>query len=264
MSIKAKPIKIAQISDCHLFGDINSLHHGVDVYKNLTKVIHHISTSSDIELIVFTGDLTQDHSDESYQRFVDVFEKQKVITPEFSVPVYYLAGNHDELILLDKYLSKTPFNADKTINLAQWQLQLIQSKSDTPAGLVSDETLKQLKCDMHEDKYQLIFMHHHPVDVGFFIDKHGLKNKDVFWQGISKINLQDMIKGIACGHIHRGLNIPACSANKNQSATVFTCPATSIQFDPEQTSVTALNQGPGYRIFTLEADGELSTQLIYL
>ena len=276
-----KPIVLAQISDSHLFSSLNGMHHGHNVLANLKKVLLSICRNSNIDYVVFTGDLTQDHSEQSYQNFVDLVRECDI-----AIPIYYLAGNHDEPELLAKYFSAAPFSSDTCIEHPHWQIQLVDSKSATPAGYVSEQTLAKLKTAIKQDKHQLVMMHHHPIDVGYFIDKHGLQNKADFWQAI---NDYDNIKTIACGHVHSAMQLskqsePAVVVNAsngpnaikttkavtaqsiavNKPVTLYTCPATSIQFDPSVDGVTALAKGPGYRIFNLSADGHLHSDVIYL
>ena len=113
-------------------------------------------------------------------------------------------------------------------------------------------------------------MHHHPVDVGYFIDKHGLQNKDDFWQTITSYNQNNnnKIKAIACGHVHRAsvltLKNNEEAVDNQASVDLYTCPATSIQFDPSADTVKALTQGPAYRLFYLQQDGTLDTDIVYL
>ncbi len=251
------PLVIAQISDSHLFADINSLHCGKNVYQHLVAVLAEISQNQAINYLIFTGDLTQDHSEKSYQLFVQAIEQSQI-----SIPVLFLSGNHDEPQLLNQYLSPPPFTADKLIVDKHWQIILIASKSqliDGPSGRVDEDEFTRLNYIIDDKKSQLIFMHHHPVNVGYFIDKHGLKDADVFWQ---QINNHASIKGIACGHIHRALTINP--SESSHEVTLYTCPATSIQFDPLATSVQALAQGPGYRLFYLHAQGKITTSLSYI
>jgi Icc protein len=253
-------ITIAQISDCHLFSDVNGLHHGANVYNNLLSTLRSIRENTAIESVFFTGDLTQDHSEASYQHFVAAIKQEKI-----KVPVYYLAGNHDEVSLLNKYLVGEPFTADKTFNAKQWQVQLLQSKSDTPAGIVKEENIDTLIHATEPEKHQLLMMHHHPVDVGYFIDKHGLLNKEIFW---SKTKDIPKLAAIACGHVHRASKlskgiINLKSSSIDQSVDVYTCPATSIQFDPQALTVKALDKGPGYRLFYLGSNGTLTSKAIW-
>ncbi len=270
-SLNNKPIVFAQITDSHLFSSVDGLHHGHNVLKNLKKVLLSICDNPAIKHIIFTGDLTQDHTEQSYQNFVDCVHECNV-----TVPIYYLAGNHDEPELLAKYFSAPPFQADKEINLPHWQIQLVDSKSATPAGYVSEQAFVKLQGAIKKNKNQLLMMHHHPIDVGYFIDNHGLQNKDVFWQ---VINSYTNIKAIACGHVHgdmtltntlkpltKSLDKPLSlrSARGREPVTLYTCPATSIQFDPNVDGVAALAKGPGYRVFYLYAEGQLSTDVVTL
>jgi len=247
---------IAQFSDSHLFADKLGLHHGVNVYNNLVQVVTHLANNTALDAIIFTGDLTQDHSDISYQHFADVIYSLKL-----RVPVLYLAGNHDEPTLLSHFLASAPFNANKTITTPSWQVQLINSKSETPAGFVQQSTLLAMENSLDEQKNQLVFMHHHPVDVGYFIDKHGLENKQEFWQFVAK---HPSISAIACGHVHRASDIDCFSTSSEQCVKVFTCPATSIQFDPNSTSVAALPDGPAYSVFYLFDNGEIHRKIIHV
>jgi Icc protein len=270
-TLSDKPLIFAQISDSHLFAELDGLHHGHNVFANLTSVLTNISVNKDISFIVFTGDLTQDHSEQSYQRFVDCVRNCNI-----KQPIYYLAGNHDETTLLEKYFSSFPFNSNKTITLGAWQLQLIDSKSDTPAGYVSKASLSVLSKAIDPKKYQLLMMHHNPIDVGYFIDQHGLKNQQDFWD---TVNQYSNIRVIACGHVHRAMELTQplkffskgtehSAINPKQQSTflpitLYTCPATSIQFDPDIDGVAALPQGPGYRLFNLFDSGKLTSKVIY-
>ncbi|MGB0937652.1 MAG: metallophosphoesterase [Colwellia sp.] len=263
---KDEQITIAQISDPHLFECTEQCHHGANVYHNLTKVIESISIKDEIDLIIFTGDLTQDHTENSYQRFVEIFTDIAKKSTNFSLPVFFIPGNHDEDALLKRYLNKVPFYSDKTINWHNWQIQLLNSKSSTPSGLVSDNEILRLKESITQAAHQLLFMHHHPIDVGYFIDKHGLINKERFWQEISLLNIEQNpgVKAIACGHVHGAMDFPAFSQNNSQCTRVLTCPATSIQFDQTKDHVAALPQSGGYRLITLHQSGDIKTKVLYV
>jgi len=249
---------IAQFSDCHLFADINGLHHGANVYQNLQQVLTAITTDNSIDVVVFTGDLTQDHSEKSYQNFVNAVQ-----VSQLTKPLYFLAGNHDEYRLLDKYLHAAPFNSNKMITNEYWQICLLNTKSNTPAGFVSEESLEQLVQHIDSSKNQLIFTHHHPIDVHYFIDKHGLKNKPALWQLIAE---HSSISAIACGHVHQTLAL--AQTINNREITVLTCPATSIQFDPKASDVKALakksGQGVGYRRIHLQSNGNFKSDVIFI
>ena len=110
-----------------------------------------------------------------------------------------------------------------------------------------------------------MMMHHHPVDLGFFIDRHGLNNQVDFWKSINEmLQARVDIRAIACGHVHQASFHPKQTSNKLQSVDVYTCPATSIAFDPTKESVSSLNLGPSYRLFYLHNDGTIQSDIICL
>ncbi len=269
-ALNNETLVIAQFSDSHLFSATDGLHHGVNVFNNLKRVLASISANSLIDYVIFTGDLTQDHSEQSYINFAKAVQLANI-----KAPLLFLAGNHDEPTLLNKYLVAEPFVNDRVVEGEYWQIQLIDSKSETPAGLVSDPTLQSLPQLLNANKYQLLMMHHHPINVGFFIDKHGLQNKNNFWRAITRYNKNNnesykkKIKAIACGHIHRASvistkNNEQVESEIQASVDLYTCPATSIQFDPNADTVKPLALGPAYRLFYLHQNGTLSSDLVHL
>jgi len=258
-----QPFVIAQISDSHLFGDIEKCHFHANVYRNLLAILIDISNDSTIDAVVFTGDLTQDHSELSYQRFREAVNNAKI-----TVPFYSLAGNHDEVELLNKFLAVKPFVEQKVIEKRNWQIILINSKTSTPKGEVNTSELSWLQQVTNSNKHQLLMMHHHPVNVNYFIDNDHLQKKAVFWQTINQLN---SIKMIACGHVHQTLTLePRQFSNSEggpafeQSIPVYTCPATSIQFDQNASTIKATNEHGGYRVFHLFDDGSFTTEAKFL
>ncbi|MFT7006424.1 MAG: Icc protein [Colwellia sp.] len=250
MTIINKAFTIAQFSDCHLFSDKNSEHFGANVWQNLTQVLTDIALRETIDCAVFTGDLTQDHTELSYQYFVEA-----VALANFTIPVYFLAGNHDDKQMIAKYLTAPHFQTNNIISHDFWQLQLLDSKSETPSGLVTEKALDELPHRIDQNKFQLLMMHHHPVDIGYYIDKHGLMNQDIFWQAVNQLNAKNMnIKAIACGHVHRASHL-----SKDQ-VDIYTCPATSVQFgDTKETMASIM---PSYRLLYLNGNGTIATEII--
>ncbi|QOL26815.1 metallophosphoesterase [Thalassotalea sp. LPB0316] len=242
-------IKFAQISDSHLFAQPDGQHFGARVWPQLLVVLEQIKQCTDIKFIVFTGDLTQDHSVESYQLFNRAFVEAKI-----TIPVYYLAGNHDDPALLDKYLSHDVFNKCKTVECGTWQIQLIDSKSNTPAGNISTTELARIKA-LDEAYHQCLLMHHHPVDVGYFIDRHGLKNQAEFWLAIKSCSA---IRMISCGHVHRGMTLSAPEMLE-RTVELYSSPATSITFAKHPSQLIAEYDDIGYRIFELDDNGNVSS-----
>ncbi|WP_159818480.1 metallophosphoesterase [Colwellia sp. 20A7] len=250
MNRPAETFVIAQFSDCHLFADKQAKHLGANVWQNLNRVLTDIAQRKNVDGIVFTGDLTQDHTEDSYHHFVHAIEQAK-----FAIPVYFLAGNHDDRALLSQHLVEPNFQPNKMLYNDFWQIQLLDSKSDTPSGLVSSQNLQALSQQMDSTKFQLLMMHHHPIDVGYYIDKHGLLAQDDFWKTIAELNEKDgQIKGIACGHVHRAVHLSKFNVD------VYTCPATSVQFGDTKEEIGSIL--PSYQLLYLESNGTMSREII--
>tara|TARA_R110000744_G_scaffold20143_8_gene52935 strand:+ start:3238 stop:4008 length:771 start_codon:yes stop_codon:yes gene_type:complete len=249
-----KALTVAQLSDSHLFADRNGKHHQANVYQNLKKVLLSIKKQPLIDAIVFTGDLTQDHTAASYQLFVNAFEEC-----EISTPVYYVAGNHDEPALLKKYLASAPFCQNSVFENDYWQVLLLESKSATPAGVIDEVECDRAGSMINSTKSQLLLTHHHAVDAGFFIDHHGLLNKAPLQQLLTEY---PSIKALGCGHIHQALTLPVKLPHRDIS--LYTCPATSIQFDVNSETAKSNGQPPGYQLFTLTDTGEITCKVFFV
>ena len=247
-------VVFAQISDCHLKAQPDALHYGANVYQNLLLALRKIKQDKNIEFLIFTGDLTQDHTAESYQLFNQAFLETQLV-----IPVYYLAGNHDDWAMLDEYLTAPCFNPAKTIELNTWQIHLLDSKSQTPAGYIAPSQLARIEV-LDDKRFHFLLTHHHSVDVNYFIDRHGLENQTQLWQALDN---KKHIKGMSCGHVHRAMELPLPSGFSHPFA-LYSCPATSVTFERDPDNLIALHHSVGYRTFTLTSQGNINTQVVEL
>jgi len=145
------------------------------------------------------------------------------------------------------------------IEYPHWQLHLLNSQTGTPSGLVKENECKDMLKRCSQNKNQLLMMHHHPIDVGYFIDRHGLVNKTEFIDVLTQV---PNLKAITCGHVHNALNLSIPVANK--SIPLFTCPATSIQFDKLANTVANSGLPAGFREFSLFADGCVNSKVHFV
>lgn len=229
-SLPEKPFyRIAQLSDCHLLAASGADYKGIRPAEHLQQIVTVLQ--SDLpDAVLLTGDLTQDHSIESYRHVQRILQV-------LSCPVFCLPGNHDDPQQLAWLTATAPFRPETHLRLGKWHLLLLNTKSTTPAGRF-DETqqqwLQQQLATIPATDTVWLFCHHHPRPLGCFIDKHGQQDEERLWQTI----LADRrIKGIAHGHSHYAYH------KRYQLVDIVGCPATSVQFLPTADWQTE-NKGP--------------------
>ena len=98
-----KPVvRLLQITDPHLFKDTNKDLLGINTQASFAQVLTEIQTSDfDYELILATGDLVQDSSDEGYRLFVEM-------TSGLDKPLFWIPGNHDFQPKMVEFLNHQP------------------------------------------------------------------------------------------------------------------------------------------------------------
>jgi len=87
------PLRILHLSDTHLFGD-DSLHYGrVDTFATLARALERFSHLGRVDLVVASGDLSEDGSPRSYQRLRAALDPWAAA---HHARVVYSMGNHDD------------------------------------------------------------------------------------------------------------------------------------------------------------------------
>lgn len=211
-------VRIAQLSDCHLVADPAELYQGIQPYHSLAAVLTAL-VYSHLDALILTGDLTQDHSQASYQHYLTLLEALRI-------PVFWLPGNHDDHQQMSDLFQQPPFRSEKRLLAAGWQLLLLDSTGPTPAGYFPAERRQQLQQQLIEcQQPSWLFAHHHPAPIGSSIDRHGWQNAEPFWHLLRQ---HEQVQGIAHGHCHHAYQ------RQLHGKSVVGCPATSVQF--QQTS----------------------------
>jgi len=266
LKISASPnstFNVAQITDCHLMID-NELYEGVNSLKHLHLVLQSIAART-WDLVVVTGDITQDHTLESYRLLSDACAQYLPDTP-----VSWLPGNHDDLEQLNQVFDSPPMVANKHIIIdfnqpqsnKRWHLLLLNSKGPTPSGLITDEHIKELEQTLlaiGKDEMVGLFCHHHPLPVNGYIDKHILTNGK---QLIDLLAQFPQVRSLAHGHVHQQVDnfITSSSGGFHLWAT----PATSIQFKPNSRLKGNDDKGPAFRQFQFRPDGQVDSSVVWL
>jgi len=239
--------KILQFSDLHL--SMNDDLMGINCDESFAAVKALASQYHHIDLTLLTGDISQDHSETSYQKCSEIFKHQ-------SHPVAWIAGNHDELDILNNVLSVGAITAKKRIIFKHWQLILLNSQVlGKSYGKISEEELSSINQAAidYPNHHLLLVMHHHPIPMeSEWIDNHNLTNRQELWGVISQV---EQVKGIVFGHVHQHVD------EINSGVRVLGVPSTCVQFTPKKDEFSVDDAQPGFRYMELLANGTIKTKV---
>ena len=251
----SETLTIAQISDCHLVSDGGS-YQGIDPACRLADVLTDVAARR-VDCVVVTGDIGQEQNDAAYAILADLAREH---LPE--CPVTWLPGNHDEPQTLYRLYSEKPFEPAKVIKAGVWHLLLLNSKGPTPAGVIEPEhfqAIQQALANVPQDAPIGIFCHHHPLPFGGFIDRHILQDGEVL---LKMLRTDTRVRWFAHGHVHRARST---TLGKEESGVLqlLATPSTAIQFAEAVDGSGVNDVGPGYRLFTLNAQS-FTSQVVWL
>lgn len=247
-----KPVvKLLQITDPHLFKDSQQELLGINTQASFAQVLAEIQQDNfDYELVLATGDLVQDSSDEGYQLFAEMVKP-------LAKPIFWIPGNHDFQPKMVEFLNEPPINRVKHLLLGErWQVLLLDSQiSGVPHGELSQYQLDWVgaKLAQNPTRFSLIVLHHHLLPTNSqWLDQHNLRNAHDLLDVLSPFN---NVKAILYGHIHQAVD--AQWFNYQVMATPSTC----IQFKPDSNHFSLDTLQPGWREIELYADGHIETRV---
>ncbi len=239
----AEPFVCYQITDCHLVAEPDGSYQGINPFNHLRTLLSQLAPYP----IILTGDLTQDHSKGSY-------ELLRQLLADWPAPVFYLPGNHDDERLMAEVFQAAPFVAAKEVWAAGWQLLLLSTKGDTPAGsfpLAKQQALiSRLQAEPLMPAW--LFCHHHPKAIGSSIDEHGLVESEEFCQLLTHFK---KVRGLAHGHCHHAYQ------SSHQHWQIVGCPASSVQFKLAPTWQT-FSAGPQACLWRFSAGMQVEWEFI--
>lgn len=244
-------IRLLQLTDMHLFRTKHENLLGINTWQSYQAVLQAISEEQHpIDLILATGDLAQDHSQEAYHAFAQGIRQLKK-------PCVWLPGNHDFQPAMVRALAEEGICDQKQVFLGEhWQLLLLDSQvHGVPHGRLSDYQLDWLARALSDapQRHTVVLLHHHPIPSGCtWLDAHSLRNSHQLAEVLTDYPLA---KTILCGHIHQELD------EQWQGIRVLSAPSTCVQFRPQCTGFTIDNLSPGWRWIELRPDGQLLTHV---
>ncbi len=244
-------LRVIQLTDIHLFATSDQSLMGITTRASLLPIVEQIhQLQPPPDLLLLTGDLSQDGSPESYSQIIELLQPLKT-------PIYWLPGNHDCFEVMAKSLVVPPFLSDKSFVQAGWQFLLLNSQipGEVP-GCLNAVTLDWLKQEL-ETKPQLpttIAFHHPPLSLNTeWLDSSALQNPDALFEVVDR---HPQVKLVLFGHIHQEVE------QMRSGITYLGCPSTCFQFARDHQHFTLdVDQYPGFRILDLAADGSWTTEV---
>jgi Icc protein len=238
--------RVLQLSDTHLFADTKEKLKHVETLASFAAVWQ-AALAEKPQVVVLTGDLSQDDSAASYAHLATFLEKSPV-------PVLVTPGNHDQTAHFDALFQLRTVQPTPCFDAGKWQIIVLNSmQPGQVAGRLAPEILQFLQSCLKNDRPLLIAMHHPPLAVGsLWMDRYQLENKAEFWQLVADY---PQVRLVLAGHVHQEF------VEERQGVAVFTVPSTCTQFLPCASQAMLDQRLPGFRLVDLAADGSFTTQV---
>jgi Icc protein len=241
-------ITFLQLTDLHILPGSEDTLLGVNTYRYFQKILRHaFSDRGSFDLILITGDLAQEPSEQSYRQILDGLKG-------FDVPVVCLPGNHDDFVLMQRMFKHDMINCRKQHIFSKWQLICLNSQIPGSAkGNLAASELNFLRRCLQEkpDLHALVAMHHHCLAThSAWMDTMIIKNNTELLDLLTEF---PGVKAIVTGHIHQVMD------KYYHTIRVLSTPSTCFQFKPESKHFAVDSTSPGYRIIKLYDDGRFET-----
>ena len=243
-------VSLVQITDCHIFAAADDCLRGINTRSSFEAVSRTVVDNSDhLDLLLATGDLSQDGSAESYAYLARQFDDMDVAT-------FWLPGNHDEIDIMREHFTGNQIDAAKHILIADWQIVMLDSTiSGEVHGRVSENQLQFLgDClQAYPEKHGLVCLHHQALQTGsMWIDQLGLQDADRLRE---KITQHDNVRGVLWGHVHQE------TRQTIDGIEWMSTPSSCVQFKPNSKDFAIDTEAPGYRYLDLHPDGSISSRV---
>ena len=243
----ADALKVLQVTDTHLYPDMNGKLQGVNTFESFQSVIKHAVEDTIPDLLIATGDLAQEPDSVTYNIFLEVVRKV------YQGPLICTPGNHDLSVPFEQILPT------KLMSLSGWYFVPLDSHVDNHVeGHVSQIQLVNLQ-KVLEHKCPgptIVLGHHPPVRIqSEWLDQHRMQEGD---QLMNLMNSSGNVRAYICGHVHQR------HESEIGSLLFLTAPSTCFQFEPASNRFAVAEDGPGYRWLELSPDGSIKTEVVYL
>lgn len=240
-------VQVVQLTDSHLFTAPDQRLLGLDTLASLHGVIDQVlEDMPQIDLVLATGDITQDGEEPAYQRFIEAMTR-------LPAPWHWIPGNHDDAARMAQLGAGHDFN-QPWVDAGAWRIVLLDSSVPGSVGGHLDER-QLLRLDealaTAGERYLMVCLHHHPVPIGSaWMEPLGLDNSE---QLFARLDADPRVRAVLWGHIHQYLD------QQRGHIRLLASPSTCVQFAVGSDDFATDAQPPGYRWLRLHGDGHVET-----
>lgn len=244
------PLLIAQLTDTHLFADGSQEMLGCRTNQSFRAVVDDISQlQPQPDVLLLTGDLSQDETIESYAYLRSLIEP-------LQIPTYWIPGNHDQSLTdMERILNSALISPDKQFQKGEWNFILLSTMMiGKVQGRLSITELTRLEQQLQLNQQPTIaVLHHPPLPVGAdCMDGIRLENSDELFEVIDRF---PHVKIVLFGHIHHAFE------QLRRSVRYVGTPSTCVQLKPLSEVFTIDDRPPGFRLLRLYPDGQYETEV---
>ncbi|MDH3222036.1 MAG: 3',5'-cyclic-AMP phosphodiesterase [Gammaproteobacteria bacterium] len=241
-------LRLVQITDCHIFADEGEHLQGIDTRQSFAAVRDAVAKDiTSLDLLLATGDLSQDGSAESYTWLARQFDR-------IGLPTFWLPGNHDAPDVMERHFTGGRIDAARQVVAGAWQIVMLDSTlAGEVHGRVSEAELAFLDSALNRypDRHALVCLHHQAVATGSdWIDRKGLLDAEQLRERLLR---HDNLRAVLWGHVHQQAH------HRFDGVEWMSTPSSCVQFTPGSREFATDSAAPGYRELRLAADGGIET-----
>lgn len=245
-------LRILHLSDTHLYGD-GRLHYGiVDNLAGLDRVLARAATLTEIDMVLVSGDLSDDGTAASYRILKGTLEPWAA---QRGAAVVYAMGNHDLPDAFEEVLG--PRETETTVR----GFRIVTVDTSVPRagyGHVDDAQLERLRRVLAtpSERGAVVALHHPPVD-----------STTILFEPLRLVDpgpLLDVcgagdVRLILAGHFHHGLATAAGPAGIPVVVAPAVANTTDVLWPPPHERAV---RGAGFAWVQLPADGPVRAHFV--
>ena len=254
---------IAQITDLHVGARGETFFGGYEPAGAVAGVVARLNaTEPRPDLVLFTGDLTENPTPEAYA------EARGLLAP-LEIPMVAVPGNHDDRRLLRETLGSLGARVGEgeflQLDFEAGPVRMIglDTVEDAlaPGGQLCEARLDWVAARLVEarERPTVMFMHHQPFATGIGgMDRIGCGNGERLAEIVGR---NPQVRRVLCGHVHRAVEA-------DWAGTVATiCPAVAweLKLDLRQEAEGRHQRSaPGFQLHRIDGEGRFTSHTVFI